>query len=114
MGLFNTRKSDSLPPRQPPAPVIPVLPYDLSKRYDVYCSVVGEERVYENIRFVAIRTFDRITEYSSGLVGGHLEIESADGSKMLIPTYGIQMICEHGTHPTFKVLRRWKSSPMEY
>jgi hypothetical protein len=107
MGLFGFRRTLPLPPR--PEPVIPIAitPIDVTKRYDVYCGVTGEERMYENICFVGIRTFERITEYSSGIIGGYLEIETADNSRLLIPMYGIQLICEHGTQPAFQVLRRW-------
>lgn len=104
MGLFNSRQ-----PSSPPLPglgdPIPIAPVDLSKRYDVYCSEVGHDRLYEDVRFVCIRTFDRITEFSTGLVSGYLEIEAADGSRCLIPSFGIRTICEHGARPTFKVLR---------
>jgi hypothetical protein len=39
-------------------------------------------------------------------VSGYLEIEALDGRKFMIPTYGIQMICEHGVQPVYKVLRK--------
>ena len=102
-------------PRDPegapgPGSAIPVAQVDLNKRYDVYCAVSGEERLYEDVRFVGIRTFDRQTEYSSGLVGGFLEIEARDGSRLLIPSFGIQLLCEHGTRPAFKVIRRWANT----
>jgi hypothetical protein len=73
----------------------------------VYCSLTGEERVYEDVRFVGIRTFDRQTEFSSGLISGFLEIEARDGARLLIPSFGIQLLCEHGTRPAYKVTRRW-------
>src|SRR5262245_11808007 len=104
MGLFNSRQPKP-PPRPEPADPIPVVPVDLAKRYDVYCSDVGHDRVYENVRFVCIRTFDRITEFSSGLVGGYLELEAADGARCLIPSFGIRAICEHGVQLAFRVLR---------
>jgi hypothetical protein len=88
-----------------------VLSLDLSKRYDVYCTLYAwggaEERVYPNVRFLAIRTFERITEYSSGLIGGFLEIEAADGTRSLISVHGINLVCEHGTQPGFRVLQRF-------
>ncbi len=86
---------------------IPVTPFDVRRRYDIYCSLVGEERLYENIKLAGIRTFDRITQFSSGALGGLLEIEASDGTRMLIPQHGIQMICEHGAKPKYKVLRSW-------
>jgi len=86
---------------------IPILPVDLSKRYDVYCSARGHDRLYENVRFVGMRTFDRITESMHHfMMGDFLEIESADGTRSFLPKFGINLICEHGARPAFKVLRR--------
>ena len=65
--------------------------------------------LYENVRFLGIRTFDAITEFSSGLVNGYLEIEAIDGLRLLIPQYGIQLMCEHGAEPAYRLLRRWAS-----
>jgi hypothetical protein len=105
MGLFNARQSETPRPADS-SRNLPISPVDLSKWYDVYCTEVGHDRVYENVQFIGIRTFDRITEYySSGLATGFLEIESADGSRWLIPTFGIRLICEHGMRPAFKTLR---------
>jgi hypothetical protein len=106
MGLFNSRRPGPQEPRPEPASQIPVAPLDLSKRYDVYCSVAGEERLYEDGRFLGIRTFDPITELTTGVVSGYLEIETADGARLLIPQFGIELLCEHGTEPVFTVLRR--------
>lgn len=111
MGLFNSRPTTSAS-RPVPEDSIPLLPFDLSKRYDVRCSDVGYDRLYENVRFVCFRTFDRITEFSSALINGYLEIETADGARCLIPGFGIRMISEHGTRPTFKVLRH-RRTPRE-
>ena len=86
---------------------VPVTAFDVTRRYDIYCSLIGEERLYENVKLTGIRTFHKITEYSSGAFGGFLEIEGADNARILIPQFGIQMICEHGIKPNFKVIRRW-------
>ena len=43
-------------------------------------------------------------------MGGFLEIEARDGSRLLIPSFGIQLLCEHGTRPEFKVTRRWANT----
>jgi hypothetical protein len=67
---------------------------------------VTEQRLYQNVKLTGIRTFDKITQFSSAL-GGLLEIEAGDGTRMLIPQHGIQMICEHGAQPKYKVLARW-------
>src|SRR5262245_15953604 len=104
MGLFNSRQP-KLPPPRSEANQLSIAQVDLNKRYDIYCSDVGHDRLYENIRFAGIRTFDRITEFSSGLVSGFLEIEAVDGSRCLIPSFSIRLICEHGTEPSFKILR---------
>ena len=107
MGLFTPPPPKPVPP--PPPAAIPVLPVDVNKRYDVYCSVSGEERVYDDVRFVCVRTFDRITEFSAGYIHGFFEVEAANGTRVLIPSLGIQMICEPGTEPAFRVIRRWRT-----
>ena len=106
MGLFNSRRLSPPAAGTGPPATIPLSQIDLTKRYDVYTSVSGEERLYEDVLFLGLRTFERISEYSSGL-GGYVEIETRDGSRLLIPYYGIQLLCEHGTRPAYKVLRRW-------
>ena len=109
MGLFHSRQK--LPSsRAGAANQIPIAQVDLSKRYDVYCTDFNHDRLYEDVRFDGIRTFDRISEFSSGLVGGFLEIEAVDGSRWLIPNFGIRLICEHGTQPVFRVLRHRRNS----
>jgi len=89
------------------APCVPVTAFDVSRRYDIYCSLIGGIRVYENVMLKGIRTFDRITQFSSGALCGLLEIEAPNGTRMLIPQHGIQMICEHGAEPTYRVLQSW-------
>jgi hypothetical protein len=59
---------------------IPVTQFDLSVRYDIYCTLGCEERLYEGVRIVGVRTFDRLTEFS-GAIGGLLEIEAANGAR---------------------------------
>jgi hypothetical protein len=86
---------------------LPVAQVDTAKRYDVYCALAGEERVYEDVRFVGVRTFDRVSDYTPSFINGFLEIETADGARVLIPNFGIQMICEHGVPPAYKVVRQW-------
>src|SRR6478736_233579 len=100
MGLFNARRPES-PRSAEPANQIPITQFDLGKRYDVYVMETAHDGLYENVRFVCIRTFHLITEYSSGLLGGLLDMESADGSRCIIPYYSIRLICEHGTQPAF-------------
>jgi hypothetical protein len=85
---------------------IPVVPFDTSRRYDLYCWLAAEERHFENVKVICIRALDRITEYSSGAIGGLLEIEAASGARMMIPQHSIHMICEHGTQPVFDILRK--------
>jgi hypothetical protein len=79
-----------------------------SKRYDIYHCVPHEERLYENVKLVGIRIFEN--KSGSGYIrfsGSYLEIETIFGSRMLISNFGIHLICEHGTKPTFKVFRSW-------
>lgn len=79
---------------------------DLEKRYDIYHCVPHEERLYENVKLVGLRTIEDKSTYMSTM-GSYLEIETVFGSRMLISNYGIHMICEHGTKPAFKVFRSW-------
>ena len=105
MGLF---KSDKPSLFTPVVTGLPVTQIDLSKRYDIYSmSLRNEERLYENVRIVGIRTLDRVHEFSSTLLGGFLEIEPGEGPTLLIPSTGIQMICEHGQKPVYTVVRSW-------
>ena len=107
MSLFS-RQSGSGSPEEPDD-TIPINAIDLSKRYDLYCITQRDERLYEDMRFVGIRTFERMRQYSSGLIGGYLEIEARDGTRMLISYHQVRMICEHGAQPKYKVLRTFKT-----
>ena len=85
---------------------LPVALVDLSKRYDIYCAIPTEDRLYEDVRIVAIRTFEeKKLAYGTALIGGHLEIESRKGVRMLVPHMNIYMICAHGSEPDYKVLK---------
>lgn len=103
MSLFKTPKVEST---DGPLPVTAI---DLSKRYDLYCWFVGEDRLYEDVTFVGIRTFERKSQFSSGLLGGFIEIEARNGARIMIPHHHIHMICEHGSQPTYTVLRSRKT-----
>lgn len=107
---FFTKKTDTStkPPEPPKLPdgAIPVATIDLSKRYDCYCSTPGEDRLYEDVRVIGIRSFEpKKLEYMNALLGGYLELEAQNGARMMIPHYRIYMICEHGSQPSYKVLR---------
>lgn len=67
--------------------------------------MLQEERLRKNVWFIGVRTFERITEYSSFFCG-FLEIEAPDGTQALIPKVGLQLTCQHGVKPIFKVLRQ--------
>ena len=91
---------------------IPVAVIDLSKRYDLYCSIPSEDRLYENVRIIGIRTFERKkNDFATHLIGGYLEIETHNGTRMMIPSMRMYMICEHGAQPAYKVLRARKADP---
>src|SRR5580698_1043052 len=67
MGLFSS--SQPVPAAvtaTKPANPIPISQIDTAKWYDGYCAMAGEDRLYEKVRFVGARTFERITEFSSG------------------------------------------------
>ncbi len=106
MGLFKSRRPRPSVPGLAPANEIPVAQIDLSIRYDVYCSLHGvgggEERLYENVRFIGVRTLAYVSHF--------LEIETPEGARVFLPAYGVHLLCEHGTLPVFKVLKRWGDS----
>lgn len=109
MSLF--RDKPGVSPSSEPDP-IPVEIFDLSKRYDIYCSIPSEDRLYEDVKIVGIRTFQkRKNDFGSSLIGGYIEIEAANGVRMMIQHVRINMICEHGSQPVFKVLRVRNSGP---
>jgi hypothetical protein len=86
---------------------LPTSQLDLDKRYDIYHCVPHEERLYENVKLVAFRTLQEKSGYTSSTFGSYLEIETIFGSRMFIYSYGIHLICEHGTKPSFRVFRSW-------
>ena len=111
MGLFKSSPSEQPPQSDGP---IPVAPIDVSKRYDLYCSYGVEHRLYENIRIVGIRTFSSETRFGSALIGGYIEIEGSEGTRVMIPHLHIIMLCEHGAQPKYKVLNsRWRPTEGE-
>lgn len=105
------RKPNSEPQIAPPPDgVLPVKLLDTSKRYDLYCNTSGEDRLYENVKLVCIRTLEpQKHQFSTALIGGYIEIEGQDGSLLMIPGMRIYMICEHGKKPVYKLLRVRKS-----
>jgi len=109
MSLFKNPRGE-LPETPEPDNPIPVTLIDLSKRYDIYCSIPGEDRLYEDVRIVAIRTFEKKKQdFGMALIGGYLEIETRNGARMMIPHIRMYMICEHGSQPDYKVLRTRKN-----
>lgn len=105
MSLFKNPRGESPEAPEPDSP-IPVTLFDLSKRYDIYCSIPGEDRLYEDVSIVAIRTFEKKKqEFGMALIGGYLEVETRNGARMMIPHIRMYMICEHGSEPQYKVLR---------
>ena len=111
MGWFRTGTRDSskdslIPPYLQRKSSIPVQQFDLNARYDVYCSESSHDVLYENMRILGIRTFDAISEFGSGFTSGFLELETVDGVRMMVSQFRIQLICEPGKHPPFRVLNR--------
>jgi hypothetical protein len=100
-----TLKPES-PVKSEKRPGLTVTQVDLEKRYDVYHCVQNEERLYENVKFVGLRSLDERSGFGS-TIGAYLELETLYGSRMLISNYGVHLICEHGTKPAFKVFRSW-------
>jgi hypothetical protein len=108
MSLFRKPRVDSLesPKLSESDTPLPVTTFDLSKRYDLYCAISGEDRLYEDVRIIGIKTFERKKpEYMNALIGGYLEIEARNGTRMMLPHIRMYMICEHGSQPAYKLLR---------
>ena len=94
---------------------IPVSVIDLSKRYDIYCYIPSEDRLYEDVSIVCIKAFEPPkNQFATALIGGYIEIEARNGTRMMIPHIRIYMICEHGAQPAYKVLRVRKSSDNDW
>lgn len=119
MSFFKSRKRNPpVPPPPPPQPsqpdagAIPVAQIDLSKRYDLYFHSHGEDRLYENVKILGIRTFEsKKPSYGLSSIGGFLEVEASNGGRMMIPHLRLQMICEHGSKPAYTVLRVQRNIP---
>ena len=108
MSLFNRQSGSGR--SEEPDDTIPINVIDLSKRYDLYCTTQREERLYEDMKFVGVRTFERKKhDYGTALIGGYLEIEARDGTRMLISYHQVRVICEHGSQPKYKVLKTFKT-----
>lgn len=89
-----------------PGSLIPVTLLELSKRYDIYFYLPSEDRLYEDVKIVGIRTFEpKKNEFATALIAGYIEIEAPNGTRMMIPHIHIYMICEHGAQPAYTVLR---------
>ena len=98
-----------------PGDPIPVSVIDLSKSYDIYCYIPSEDRLYEDVRIVGIKTLEMPKhQFGNSVIGGYVEIEARNGTRMMIPHIRVYMICEHGAQPTYKVLRVRKSSDNDW
>ena len=96
MAIFKKPRGRPEPEAEDP---LPVSPLDFSKRYDIYCVYIEEERVYENMRIVALRTMEKPRAFGSSVIGGYIELEDPDGKRVLVPHLHIHMLCEHGQAP---------------
>ncbi len=105
MSLFGKRKGPSLSRDTIKSP-LPVQHLDITKRYDIYCWTNREERVYEDVKLLSVKTLDDISQFRTRL-GEYLEIEARDGTKGLIPKMRIQDLYEHGVRPVYKVVQSW-------
>jgi hypothetical protein len=112
--LTHTDFMETSRPPQPDNPT-PVSVIDLSKRYDIYCYIPSEDRLYEDVQIVGIKTLEPPkNQFANALIGGYIEIEARNGTRMMIPHIRVYMICEHGAQPAYKVLRVRKSSDNDW
>jgi len=107
ISLFKSRKENS-PEGHVAGSPIPISAIDLSKRYDLYCHSFEGDVVYEDARILGIRHFEQKKQFASALIGGYLELEFADGTRVLVSHHRIHMMCEHGSQPKYRVLRSRK------
>jgi hypothetical protein len=103
MSFFKKQQVDFLERIKSP---IPLEHLDVTKRYDLYCFFPREERLYENVKFIAVRTFDDISKHFAA-IGGFVEIEAIDGTRMMLKSCNIHALCEHGAKPKFTILKSW-------
>lgn len=108
MSLFKPQKPvlPSFPEPKVIEDNIPVVQFDLSKRYDLYCCIYDENRIYENVKIIGLRTLERRTEFSSGTLGAYLEVEAADGTRCFVPQFHISSMCEHGAPLVYQVIKK--------
>ena len=88
---------------------IPTEHFDTAKRYDIYCSVAGEYRLYADVRLIALKTLNDIRE-NAFAPHAFLEVEASDGTRTMVPIFPIHAICEHGVTPTYAVLGKQDES----
>ena len=79
---------------------LPLCNLDLDQRYDVYAGWAVRERVYQNVKINCIRVFEKITNLTSS---GLLELEDADGIKVMVPASHVSMITAAGVEPKYKL-----------
>jgi hypothetical protein len=89
---------------------IPLEHIDITKRYDIYCNVANEYRLYPNVKIVARKTLEDIREAFSAF-NVFLEIEDSEGTRAMVPLFPIHAICEHGSTPKYVVLKKPPESP---
>lgn len=107
MAFFRgAKREDEQPAETASGDALSVSPIDFSKRYDIYCHFFGEERLYENVRIVGIRTMEKQRPHSV-VIGGYIEIEDLERKRVMIPQLHINVLCEHGVEAGYKVLRTW-------
>ena len=76
---------------------------DLTKRYDVYCSRYNHAMVvYRNVLFKGQKTLFATERFD--VLSKFLELENANGDRVLISRHGITAICEHGKDPGGEVI----------
>ena len=85
---------------------IPIAGIDLTRRYDIYYSAMTEDRLFRDVKILGIKMLERMNKFSTGVIGGWIEIEASNGTKMLIRNHSIQMICETGSTPVYEVIPR--------
>lgn len=76
---------------------------DTSVRYDVYCSERNQDLVvYRNVLFKGVR---RLFREDRDRLADFLELEQADGQRVLVAKYSVVKFCEPGVTPQVEIIR---------
>jgi len=72
-------------------------PFDISRRYDVYCTEQHQQVVYRNALFKGAKRL--FLKGEDGILCEFIELEQANGQTIFIAGHSLIKFCEHGVTP---------------